>query len=75
MTLTRVPAPHYGDQSAELLAGGTGVTVAEPILIIRYGANLMALTIEPLHNGDAWSPTLPRPPTSASSAERKASCG
>ncbi|MFF4802382.1 hypothetical protein ACFY1U_28925 [Streptomyces sp. NPDC001351] len=53
MTLTRVPAPHYGDQSAELLAGGTGVTVAEPILIVRYGANLMALTIEPLHNDDA----------------------
>ncbi|MFE0328331.1 hypothetical protein ACFW08_16405 [Streptomyces sp. NPDC058960] len=53
MILTRVPAPRYGDQSAELLAGGTGVTVAEPIVIVRYGANLMALTIVPLHNGDA----------------------
>ncbi len=53
MILTRVPAPHHGDPSAELLAGGTGVTVAQPVLIVRYGANLVALTIQPLHNGDA----------------------
>ncbi|MFB8181017.1 hypothetical protein ACFC8N_34300 [Streptomyces sp. NPDC055966] len=50
-TLTRSPAPRYGDQSAELLSGGDG-TIADPVLIVRYGANLMALTINTPHNRD-----------------------
>ncbi|AOR33753.1 hypothetical protein BFF78_24215 [Streptomyces fodineus] len=52
-TLTRLPAPRYGDQSAELLSGGDGNTVADPVFIVRYGANLMALTIDTRHNRDA----------------------
>lgn len=52
-TLTRLPAPRYGDQSAELLSRVAGDTVSDPVLIVRYGANLLALTIDIPHNRDA----------------------
>ncbi|MGW2492408.1 hypothetical protein ACWCV9_35090 [Streptomyces sp. NPDC001606] len=51
-TLTRLPAPRYGDQSAELLCGMGVGTTPDPLLIVRYGANLMALTIDTPHNRD-----------------------